>query len=116
LLLWFMVFLLFVPFLWTLFGGNGNANDIPLTQVISDVKEEKIDQIEVSGNQLNLTYEDGTLARSRIETGGTLTETLQNAGVDISTLNISVVDQSSTRFWFDLLATLLPILLMAVFF
>ncbi len=116
-LLWLLVFLLFVPFLVSLFSDLSGKEDLPLSAVIADVKDEKVEKIEVVGTNLNVYYVDrDEPERSRIEERGTLAEVLQNAGIDLASLEIDVADQSMSDLWIGLLGTVLPIVLMAVFF
>lgn len=116
-MLWLLVLLMFVPFLWSLFSGTGSKKDISLSQVIADVKENKVERIEVVGKTLNIFYYDrNEPEKSRVEDSEGLVPILQDAGVDIAKVNIEVADQSMTRLWVDVLGTVLPMLLMAVFF
>lgn len=117
LLLWFLILLLFVPFLITLLSDISSSEELPISQVVSDIKEDKIETIEIAGPSLTLTYVDQEEPeKSRIEDGTSLVGLLQNEGIDPGSVEITVADQSMSRFWFDLIGTFLPIVLMAVFF
>jgi cell division protease FtsH len=116
-LLWFLIFLLFVPFLITIFSDLTASQEIPLSQVVSDIKEDRIKQIEISGPSLDIKYKDSEeTEKSRIEEGWSLVALLQNEGIDPGSVEIKVADQSMSRFWFELIGTFLPLVLMAVFF
>ena len=117
LLLWFLILLLFMPFLMSLFGDFSGREEIPLSQVVSDIKEEKVEKIEITGTTLDVFYFDkDEPEKSRIEDRGTLVSVLQDADVDVSTVEIVVTDQSMSRLWIDILGAVLPLVLMGVFF
>lgn len=112
-MLWFLILLILVPFLVSLFGSGGNDNKLPLSQVIADIKEKKVEKIEVAGTGLKVMYFDGTEPKtSRIEDSGSLINILQDADVDVSSIKIDVIDQSASRLWLEVLTTVLPLVLL----
>ncbi len=116
-LLWFLVLLMFAPLLYSLLGDLSKKQEVALTQVVEDIKQERVEKIKVSGSDLEVVYRDEEQPRvSRIEERGTLTEVLQRAEVDLSKVEIEVADQSMSRMWIDILGTVLPLVLMGVFF
>ena len=116
-LLWLLIFLLFVPFLITIASDFTASKEIPLSQVISDIKEDKVEEIEITGASLTVNYKDQEdPEKSRIEEGWSLVSLLQNEDIDPGSVKITVADQSMSRFWFELIGTFLPLVLMAVFF
>lgn len=117
LLLWFMIILLFVPFLFSLFSGNGTSQEVPLSQLVSDIREGKVQSVEITGTSVNVAYKDNSESfTTRVEDGATLVAILQNADIDPGSVEIKVADQSMSRFWMELLATFLPLVLMGAFF
>src|SRR3989344_3973877 len=114
-MMWFLVLLIMVPFLVSLWGGGDKNQEIPLSQVIADIKDEKVEKVEVVGTTLNVVYFDREEAvKSRIEDGQSLVKILQDAGVDVSKVEIEVADQSLSRIWGEILVTVLPLGLMVV--
>ncbi len=98
------------------FGGN--VKDIPLSQVVTDVKNNKVDTIEVSGDELTVIYKDGTKAKSQKEYSS-IYEILNNAGVtDLSSLDTRIEVKTSffDGAWGAILVNALPIIIMIVFF
>jgi cell division protease FtsH len=115
LLVWFLIGLLFLPFLFNLFGGS-QAEKMPLSQLIKDVSSGKIQTVVVRGSELTAKYTDGSPDRMAIkEETISLAEMLANAGVDVTKVEIEVEDQESGRMWSSLLVNGLPILLMVLF-
>src|SRR5258708_2451540 len=114
-ILWFLILLLFVPFLVSLFKGN-DSNKISLSTLLSDAKQQKVQQIEIDGQTLTAKYKDGSLKISRKEETQNLTDVLRQADIDLTSLDVSVKEQVPGRILLDILGTFLPVVLMAVFF
>lgn len=88
----------------------------PISNVISDVKGNKIDNIEIDGDNLHVRLKDGEIYNSRKEDNQSFFNALEAANVDPTTANISVKDRSFSQAWVGILTTLLPLGLMALFF
>ena len=80
------------------------------TQLVEDINQEKIKEIIISGDELQLTYTDDTKATSRKEQELALTESLLNYGVEAEKFKKIKIDQKEEA---DLLTWLTPILLIA---
>lgn len=116
-LLWFLILLLFLPFIYSLFADISARQEVPLSQMIADIKDNQIEQLDVAGPTITITYKDQEeTEQSRIEEGTSLVALLQNEGIDPGSLEIQVEDQTMSRFWLELLGAFLPLILMAVFF
>jgi cell division protease FtsH len=114
-LLWILLFLLFVPFLFSLLRGSG-ADKVSLSDLLKDVKEQKIEKIEIDGQTLTAKYTDGAIKISRKEDGQDLTTILRQADIEITSLGVMIKDQMPGRFIADVLINVLPMVLMVVFF
>lgn len=114
-ILWFLLFLLFVPFLLSLFKGGQNSK-IPLSQLAADIKAEKVEQVEIDGASLTVKYKDGSFKQSRKEDNQNLTDVLRQTDVDITSLNLTVKEQMPGRIFLDIAVNVLPMILMVVFF
>ncbi len=115
-----LIFLLLVS-AYTLFATTSEAKkQIPLSQVAGDVKAGTLTVIKISGNDLALTYTDGTKKTSTKEPGTGLTETLGSYGVtpeQLAPVAISIEGETGVKFWFLSLAPIvLPIIFLAVLF
>jgi len=118
LVVWLLVSLIGLSFLFSILGGvTPEPEEIALSQALIDVKEDKVEKITVEGDKLTLKYkgEEKTLA-SRKELGQSMTQVFENAGVDPTKTEVLIKDQSFSRIWVDILGTILPLALMAVFF
>lgn len=92
------------------------AQEVPLSQVISDIKLGNVEKIEIDGPKLIVQLKDEKVVQSRKEENEVFTETLRTANIDPSQVQISVRDRSVGQAWFTLLTTFLPIVLIAAFF
>lgn len=118
LVVWLLISLIGLSFIFSILGGvTPEPEEIALSQALIDVKEDKIEKITVEGDKLVLKYkgEEKTLV-SRKETGQSMTQVFENAGVDPTKTEVLIKDQSYSRIWVDILGTILPLALMAVFF
>ena len=57
-LLFILIAVLFLPYLLNILGG-GSTEKIALSQFVTDVREDKIERVEVRGEELTLIYSDG---------------------------------------------------------
>lgn len=96
------------------------SEDIALSQVAGDLKAGLVTSIEVSGDDLTLTYVDGAQKKSMKDPDAALTETLASYGAtpeELSKVSIGIKGRSGFEFWFATLAPIiLPIIFLAVLF
>jgi len=122
LLVTFMI-LLALASVFTNFMGAEEEEPVPLSQVASDIINEKVERIVVEGDKLTVTYtreegqpdEEQTVLESKKEVGGTVSESLTNYGVSpeqLRAVEIENKEESGFRFWF---LTLAPIFLPLIF-
>ena len=111
----FIVFLLLLT-AYSYFSQHENkAEQIPLSQLATDVRQEKVKEIDVDGSTLDITYADETKKRSQKEYEASLSDTLKNYGVspeELAAVNIKVKEPSGAGYW---IYTLAPILLPILF-
>ena len=116
-LLWLFVLAVFFSFLFSFPMQPGDKEEeIALSQVLVDIKENKIKEVEVEDNKLNLTYEDESKKFSRKEAGVSFAEVLKAEEIDSSMAKISIKDTSLSKAWINILSGILPFILLVVFF
>lgn len=112
--------LLIVFFLFQLVGSIGervtSLVEKPLTTVLRDVKEGKVEKIEVEESRLLVFYRDGGRFLSHKEPQDSLIEVFQGAGIDPKGVEITVRDLSPVAVWMGLVSNVLPLVLTVVFF
>jgi len=93
--------------------------NISLIQLSNSIKSGEVETIDISGDNLDIEFRDGSLKKSQKEREESLTQTLINLGVDskeLSTINMEIVDESGFSFWaYSLLPFLIPFLLIGFF-
>jgi len=119
-LLVLLIFLV-VSSVFTLFSQPfEKEKEVSLTQLINDINQEKIKEITVSGNVLQIVYQDDSKAKSEKETEASLSQSLINYGVDTAKLkkiDVKTKEESGTWVWLGpVLFTILPLLLFIFFF
>ncbi len=107
--------LLFLPYLASLVMGGGK-NAISLSQLISDIRGEKVARLEVAGSELNVYYKDQSHKVARKEDGQEIVQVLKNAEIDLTAIDLQVRNLSFMEIAWQLIINFLPIGLMAVFF
>ncbi|MDO8644367.1 MAG: ATP-dependent metallopeptidase FtsH/Yme1/Tma family protein, partial [bacterium] len=91
-IVWLLIGLLLLP---AIFGVLGNLVfqhvSIPLSVVVEEIRQGKIQKIDVTGQELILHYKDSSEVKtSRKESIESLTEVLERAGVDPKLVEINV--------------------------
>ncbi len=114
-LLFILIAILFLPFLYTLMTGN-QENEISLSQLITDVRDQKVSKLEVAGSNVTVEYKDKTTKVARKEDGQELTDVMSKSGVDLADANIEVKNLSPQEIGWQLAINILPIIVMAVLF
>jgi len=110
----FLFFFLVFLFL----GFNQTAQDqrqVPLSQIIQDVKAGKVSQISVSDTKVTVTEKDQTLETTK-EPGTNIYTLFKDAGVPLDKTKVTVKDDTGVTNWINVVSSVLPILVMIIFF
>ncbi|PKL37072.1 cell division protein FtsH [Candidatus Peregrinibacteria bacterium HGW-Peregrinibacteria-1] len=105
----------------TLLFSNPTAksDQITLSKFIEEARSGRIESIEVKGTQINLALIDGSKQFTYKESGTSIYDILEKGGVperSISTLPITVTNNEGSFFWQQILISLVPFLLIILFF
>ena len=115
-----LIFLLLIS-AYSLFTTHGaEKENISLSRVATDVKAGAVNTIKVEGNNLELSYKDGTTKLAMKDPDAALPATLTDYGAtpeQISAVAITIANESGFKYWFLSLAPiLLPILFIGFLF
>ncbi|MDO8609484.1 MAG: ATP-dependent zinc metalloprotease FtsH [bacterium] len=88
----------------------------PITAIIKDIKNSKINKIEIIDNKVLAYYKDNTMAIAYKEASDSFIKSLRDAGVNPDNLNIAIKDTQGSNGIINLLSNLIPTILMVVFF
>lgn len=109
-LLYLLIGLLFLPFLSSLFAGK-NTESISISQMVADVRENKVEKIEVSGDEFKLKYKDSTVRTVQKESGQDIVSIFEAANIDLTQTDIEIKDISGAELFQRFLVEILPTLL-----
>lgn len=117
LLIWFLVGGIVLSFLFS-FPPKENVagEEIALSQVLNDIKANKIKEVKIEENKIILTYQDNKVRFSRKEAQVGFTEILKSAEINPESVNFIIKDTSLSQVWMNILSGVLPLILMVAFF
>lgn len=94
-------------------GPQTVGNEVPISQIINQIKEEKIQKISLEGDKVIAEVkEENQKLISRKEAGESIYKILESSGVDPKSVIIEVKDLSIQQAWVGVLSAILPILLL----
>lgn len=118
-----VLILLAVGGIFSLFYSSpSQVSEIPVSQLVSEINQNKVKKITVSGDRVFVTYNDDKTASSMKESNSVLSEVLINLGAEKTKLQKVEIDvkteQQSVWSWLfpALLYGILPLLLIGFFF
>ena len=101
-------------------GESGEApQDIPISQLAQDIEAGNVASIVVSGEDVEVTYQDKSEKKTKKEPDTALTQTLTNYGVSkeaLAKVSIDIKRESGFQFWLITLAPFLAPVLLLIFF
>ncbi len=101
------------------FPTNERLEEIPLSQLVADINDGKVEAVTVKNEGLEVTYKDESAVTSRKEDDIELTDTLVRMGVDPAALDqvdIQVETPNPLGEWVAILGSFLPFIFLAVIF
>ena len=114
-LLFVLVALLFLPFIFSLLNGS-KSDRISLSQMITDIRDNKVSNLEVAGADIHVKYKDNTSKTARKEDNQAVTDILKIANVDLTTTDVKIENLSLMDMGWQVFINVLPIALMAIIF
>ena len=112
----FLVVFFGLAFFLSFQKANELYPDKPLSSVLVDLKEGKVQKIEVLDSRLLLTYKDESLFTTHKEPQQSLVEILKDAGVSPAEVEIEIKDTDSVFAFWNIIGNVLPVVLMVAFF
>lgn len=113
--------LLMIALVFTFFIGSSEENPaLTMNQLVDKINANEVATIVVAGNDLTITFKDGTQSKAKKEVEAGLSETLKNYSVDpvaLRAVSLEVTEESGTQFWLGvLIPTVLPLIILIGFF
>ncbi|MDZ4229227.1 MAG: AAA family ATPase, partial [Patescibacteria group bacterium] len=115
--IWLLVLFLVLPFFISLMSGPLPVGKVGLSQLLTDIKDAKVDKIEVQDEKLLVNYKDKDgVVESRKEVNEGFVEILYRAGIDPASVNFENKDTSASKAWQNVLNIFLPVVLTGAIF
>jgi cell division protease FtsH len=90
------------------------VKQVPINQLVSEVKNNEVKKINVDGQTLNIVLKDGQKQTTTKEESASLTELFKDQGVDLAGIDIEVKNSSSNQLWYTFLSGILPVILIGL--
>lgn len=115
-----LIVLVIFSFVWSIFSGDKKSEEIPISELASDIRAGEVQEIVVEGVNATVIYKEKNKTRTtRKEDGTALTETLVNYGVDLSAENApKITIKSPSGFlvvFMNIMPFLVPLLFIGIF-
>lgn len=111
-----LILLFLGPLLLSLGNVHPGQESVPLSAVLNDIKEGKVEKIKISDDRLTVGYKNGEEKFSTKELSESFTQVLKNSGIDPTSVSFKIEDKVLSRVWLDVLGIVLPVGLMVLFF
>lgn len=109
----FIIFLI-ISLIGSFGGQNGLLPEKPLSTILADIKNGKVNKVEVEDTKLTVHYTNGDQAVSHKESQESIYQILQSSNIDPKKTEIDVKDVSINQLWIGLISNVLPFILMVV--
>ncbi len=100
-------------FFYQVSGNPTQQNEVPISQVINEVKNGKVEKISIEGDRLTAKVKDSEEPLfSHKESGESIYRILESSGVDPQNVTIEIKDLSLRDAWIGVISAILPVLLL----
>src|SRR3989344_1791248 len=111
-----LTLLFLAPFFLALFQNQIDEGRLDLSAALSDIKDNKVKEVEVQEEKIVLIYPDDTKKIAVKEASISFPELLERNGIDPNSVKYYVSDQTITRAVTEVIGILLPLAVMAIIF
>jgi len=111
-IIWGLIIFLILPFFLS-FGSLLPSGELPLSQVLKDIRENQIERVEIANEQLTVFYKEADkIEFSRTNGSEPFEQILETADIDPTSVEFVYKDQSALEIFGGILEVFGPILLM----
>jgi cell division protease FtsH len=111
-----LILMFFLPFLISIFQLQSTESKVDTSQALLDIKENKVQEVLVQNEKLVMTYKDGETKIATKEDGESFADLLEKSGIEPTSVNYTIVDQSLSKAVGELAGIMLPIILFGALF
>src|SRR3990167_389023 len=90
----FFVLIFILPLIFSYVDLRSTDQKLGISQVLTDIKEERVEKVAVENERLVVTYKDGSTKFAVKETSESFTDLLDKSGIDPTSVNYAAVDQT----------------------
>ncbi len=113
LVIWIIVICSVALLVWGYYGSRSDQpKEVSISEIASQVKEEKVNEIDIRDGKVTAKLKDGSTETAVIESNATL----QEYGITVDKVKINVGDSSGSIVWYTVLTSLLPVILIGAIF
>lgn len=116
-------FIIFFVIIFLFFAYQSISSEIKqalpeksITSVVKDIKENKVNKVEIIDNKVLVYYKNNNLAITYKEASDSFLKTLRDAGISPDNLNIVIKDTQGSAGIIGFLSNIVPTILMVAFF
>jgi len=88
----------------------------PITTIVKEIKENKIEKVEIIENRVLIYYKNKKMAVSYKETSDSFLKILRDSNIDPEKINLIIKDSQTSSGFINFLSNVIPTVLMIVFF
>lgn len=108
-------------FLYTLFGpvigeSMNNSEEVPLTQILQDIKDDKVEKVLVEDNKVTATYSDDKKLVTRKESRDSFRQILNDNNIPLEQVVIETKDSTLMVEILRVAGSIIPVILLFAFF
>ena len=111
-----IIALLVLAGVYTYLGQGGTPQKVAISEVATEVKQDKVSKITVEGTNVTISLKNGAKQTSQIGSNEQITTTLKDLGADPSKVNLDIKASSDNAIWITLLTSIVPFILIIAFF
>ena len=116
----YLFLFLFMAFLFLGFNQSSTSQSgtktVPVSQIITDVKNKKVIELDISNTKITAKEKGNVQVQAFKEQNSDIYQLFNDAGVSLNSTKVVVQDDSAFNNWVGILSTVLPVLLMVLFF
>ncbi|OGE26904.1 cell division protein FtsH [Candidatus Daviesbacteria bacterium RIFCSPHIGHO2_02_FULL_39_12] len=100
-------------FFYQVSGGPVSSSEVPISQVINEVRDNKIQKIILEGDKVTAEVKNSDQKLiSHKEAGESIYKILESSGVDPKSVTIEVRDLSIQQAWIGIISAILPVIIL----
>lgn len=107
---------LFIATYFLLSGVPSSEKVVSISEVAQEIKDDKVDSIQVEGTKVTVNKKDGKKEKSEIAAGQQITTTLKDLGADLGKIKLDIKEGSDNSTIWAIVINFLPIIIIIGFF